>query len=141
MRLRDCENAAASTDAFEIAEAKLAEAKGSSSDVKGFAAKMIKAHTESTAKIKAAAHSAIPAITPDPMLTSDQQTKLDALGKLTGDAFDKQYAADQVAAHEKALEVMQGYAANGNVSSLKSAAAEIAPAVQSHLDMAKKLPQ
>ena len=102
---------------------------------------MIKAHTDSTAKIKKAAGEASPAITPDPTLTAEQQGKLDALGKLSGDDLDKQYATDQVAAHEMALATMQGYAESGDVPSLKTAAGEIAPIVQGHLDMAKALPK
>ena len=96
-------NAAAASDAFEIASSKLVQSKGSSADVKKFAADMIKAHTDSTAKIKKAAGEASPKITPDPALTAEQQGKLDALGKLSGGDLDKQYATDQVAAHEMAL--------------------------------------
>ena len=133
-------NAAAAGDAFEIAEAKLAATKGKDASVKDFAATMIKAHTDSTAKIKKAAAEATPKITPDPTMTPDQKSKLDALGKLAGDDFDKQYAADQADAHHTALAAMEGYAASGDVPSLKATAGEIAPIVSSHLDMIKKLP-
>ena len=133
-------NAAAASDAFEIAEAKLAEKSGKDQKVKDFAAKMIAGHTESTAKIKKAASEASPAIKPDPTMTADQKSKLDALGKLTGDDFDKQYKADQVDAHHMALAAFQAYAASGDVPSLKATAGEIAPIVSGHLDMAKDLP-
>ena len=133
-------NAAAASDAFEIASSKLAETKGKSKDVKSFAAEMIKDHTESTAKIKKAAAAASPAIKPDPTLSTGQQAMLAALGKLSGDDFDKQFATDQVDGHHMALAAMQGYAASGDVPSLKAAAGEIAPIVSGHLDMAKKLP-
>ena len=133
-------NTAAASDAFEIAEAKLAQSKGKDAKVKDFAAKMIAAHTDSTTKIKKASGEASPKIKPDPTLTADQKSKVDALGKLTGDDFDKQYKTDQVAAHTDALAAMQGYAASGDVAPLKTAAGEIAPVVSSHLDMAKALP-
>ena len=131
-------NAAAASDAFEIAEAKLAKAKGKDASVKDFAAKMMMAHMDSTAKIKKAAGEA--KITPDPAMTSDQKSKLDALGKLAGDDFDKQYATDQADAHHTALAAMQSYAASGDVPSLKKTAGDIAPVVSSHLDLIKKLP-
>lgn len=131
-------NAAAASDAFEIAEAKLAKAKGKDASVKDFADKMVTAHTESTAKIKKAAGEA--KITPDPTMTSDQKSKVDALGKLAGDDFDKHYAADQADAHHTALAAMQAYAASGDVPSLKMTAGEIAPVVSSHIEMIKKLP-
>ena len=136
---QDFADKAAKSDAFEIAAAKLAKTNAESADVKKFAATMIDAHTGSTAKIKAAAAKASPAIKPDPTLTSDQQSKLDDLGKLKGADFDKAYIDGQISAHEDALSLMKDYAANGDTPSLKTAAGEIAPVVQKHLDMAKAL--
>ena len=130
---------AAKSDAFEIAAAKLARTNADSADVKKFAATMIEAHTGSTAKIKAAAAKATPAIKPDATLTSDLQSKLDDLGKLKGADFDKAYVDGQISAHEDALSLMEGYADKGDTTSLKTAAGEIAPKVQDHLDMAKAL--
>jgi len=132
-------NKAAKSDAFEIAAAKLAATNAASADVKSFAAEMIKAHTESTAKVKAAAAKASPAITPDATLTDDQSDKLADLGKLKGADFDKKYVSGQVDAHEDALSLMQGYAKDGEVPSLKDAAGAIAPTVAKHLDMAKAM--
>jgi putative membrane protein len=138
---QDFANTAAASDAFEIETSKLVQSKGASADVKKFAGEMIKAHTDSTAKIKAAAANATPAITPVPTLTAEQQSKLDALSNLSGADLDRQYATDQVAAHEKTLAAMQAYAESGDVPSLKAAAAEIAPVVQGHLEMARALPK
>lgn len=130
---------AAKSDAFEIAAGKLAKANADAADVKTFAATMIEAHTGSTAKIKAAAAKATPEIKPDPTLTSDQQSKLDDLGKLKGADFDKAYIDGQISAHEDALSLMKTYADKGDTPSLKTAAGDIAPVVQKHLDMAKAL--
>jgi len=130
---------AAKSDAFEIAAAKLARTDADSAEVKKFAATMIEAHTASTAKIKAAAAKAKPEIKPDPTLTSALQSKLDDLGKLKGADFDKAYVDGQISAHEDALSLMKDYADKGGTPSLKTAAGEIAPVVQEHLDMAKAL--
>lgn len=130
---------AAKSDAFEIAAAKLALADGDSAKVKSFAREMIKAHTASTVMIKAAAKKATPAITPDPTLTGDQNDGLADLGKLKGAEFDSKYTSGQVDAHQDALSLMQDYAKNGDVPSLKATAGEIEPIVQKHLDMAKAL--
>jgi putative membrane protein len=130
---------AAKSDAFEIAAGKLARTNARSADVKKFAATMIEAHTGSTAKIKAAGAEATPEIKPDPTLTSDQQSKLDDLAKLTGADFDKAYVDGQISAHEDALSLMKTYADKGDTPSLKTAAGEILPKVQDHLDMAKAL--
>ena len=134
-------NEAAASNAFEIATSKLAATKASNADVKKFAADMVKAHTDSTAKLKKAAASADPAITPDATLPPEKQAKLDALGKLSGAEFDKAYAAEQVAAHTETLSKLQAYAASGDVVPLKAFATELVPIVQGHLDMAKKLPE
>ncbi len=130
---------AAKSDAFEIAAAKLALTNASSPKVKAFANDMIKAHTGSTAKIKAAAAKASPAITPDPTLTGEQNDDLADLGKLKGADFDKAYIDGQIDAHDDALELMQNFAKDGDVAPLKEAAGEIAPVVKGHLDMAKGL--
>lgn len=129
----------ARSDAFEIASAKLAKDKASSAELKSFAAMMITDHTASTAKVKDAALIALPPITPDPTLTADQQDKLAALAKLSGAAFDKAYADQQIKAHEDALTLMQTYIAKGDFRSLAVAAAGIAPKVQSHLDQIKTI--
>lgn len=131
---------AARSDAFEIAAAKLAQTNGSSAAVKAFAAKMIAAHTESTAKIKKAAAAASPAITPDPTLAgSEFPAKLDELGKLTGADFDQAYVAGQIDAHNHALGLMELYAAKGDAPTLKAAAGEIVGVVKEHLVMVRAL--
>ncbi len=136
---QDFVNSAAKSDAFEIAAAKLAQAKAASADVKAFAAEMIKAHTESTTKIKAAAAKASPALTPDPALTKDQEEDLADLGKLSGAKFDEDYIDGQVEAHKSALLLMQAFGKDGDVPSLKTAASEISPIVEHHLSEARKL--
>ncbi|WP_340313160.1 DUF4142 domain-containing protein [Rhizorhabdus argentea] len=135
----DFANTAAKSDAFEIASSKLAQANATSKEVKDFAAEMIKAHTDSTSKIKAAAAKASPAITPDPALTEDQNEDLAELGKKKGADFDEAYIDGQVAAHQTTLAMMRDYAERGDTPSLKAVAGEIAPIVQKHLDHAKML--
>lgn len=132
-------NTAAASDAFEIATSKLAATNAESPGIKSFAAKMITAHTASTAKLKTAASSASPALTPDPTMTADQQKTLEELKTKMGAAFDTSYAAAQVSAHQAALDGLNNYAASGGVPQLKSFAAAIVPTVTEHLKMAKAL--
>jgi putative membrane protein len=127
-------NAAASTDAYEIAAAKLAKTKATNGDLKDFAAMMITGHTGSTEKLKAAAAKAEPAIVPDAGLTLDQKANIATLESATGADFDAAYKSQQVAAHQKALAAMQSYGAAGDVPSLKNFASDTAPVVQKHLD-------
>ena len=131
---------AAKSDAFEIAAAKLAQTNGASAAVKAFATRMIAAHTESTAKIKAAAAAASPAITPDATLAgTDYPTGWPISGKLTGADFDKAYVAGQIDAHNQALSLLQLYATGGTDPSLKAAAGGIIPVVKEHLVMVRAL--
>jgi putative membrane protein len=123
-------NTAASSDAFEIA---------TSSKVKAFAQQMIKAHSDSTAKLKKAAAAASPAITSSPDMTAMQQQTLDQLGGVSGADFDTAYAKAQVEAHQMTLDKLKAYSASGSVPTLKSFAKEITPVVTKHLEMAKGL--
>ena len=132
-------NAAAASDAFEIATSKLALTMSKSTSIKKFAQKMIDAHTDSTAKLKGAAASASPAITADPSLTSDQQQALDGMKAMMGAEFDKAYVEAQVAGHQKTLDALKAYSATGDVISLKSFATSLIPIVTAHLNMAKGL--
>lgn len=136
---QDFVNLAARSDAFEIAAAKLASANATSAEVKAFAVQMIKAHSESTAKIKLAAGKARPAVIPNPDLTAGQKKDLDELRQKKGAAFDEEYIDGQVDAHEHALALMRSYASGGTDAALKAAAGEIAPVVEGHLKMARAL--
>lgn len=136
---QDFVNRAAKSDAFEIAAAKLAAAQAQSAEVKAFAVQMIKAHTQSSAKVKAAAAKVKPAVTINAALDADQQEDLADLKKLTGAKFDDEYIDAQVDAHEDALALMRSYASGGTDAGLKSAAGEIASVVEGHLKMARQL--
>lgn len=132
-------NAAASSDAFEIATSQLAQATSTSAAIKAFAAKMIEAHTGSTAKLKTAAATATPALTPDPTLTAEQQATLDVLKTKTGADFDQAYKTAQVNGHQATLDALKAYSASGDVPQLKAFATELVPTVTAHLNMAKGL--
>lgn len=132
-------NAAATSDMFEIETSKLAATQAGAAKVKTFAEQMIKAHTESTAKLKTAASGASPAITPTPSMTAMQQQTLADLQSKSGADFDKAYMAAQVNAHQMTLDALKAYAASGEAPSLKSFAGGLVPTVTAHLNMAKAL--
>jgi len=132
-------NAAAASDAFEIATSEAALSKSTSASVKAFAQKMIDAHTASTAKLKTAAAEATPALTPEPALNPEQQQKLDQLKALSGTAFDQAYIAGQATGHQQTLDTLKAYAATGDTPALKTFATNMIPIVTAHLNMAKGL--
>ncbi|WP_375394867.1 DUF4142 domain-containing protein [uncultured Sphingomonas sp.] len=100
--------------------------------LKSFAKMMISDHTTSTADVKAAAMRA--GMTPKPPMLDAKQSHdiaaLKAAGPMKRDAL---YITQQKAAHQQALMVQQGYAMNGTVAPLKTAAAKIVPVVQQHI--------
>jgi len=136
---QDFADTVAASDAFEIASARLAAEKASTPEIKAYAQKMIEAHNTSTEKLKKEAGALTPAIKPDPVLSLEQQKKLDELGKLSGAEFERAYVADQIAAHEKALEVVQAYSADGDEPKLKTFATDAVKMVSDHLAEARKL--
>lgn len=130
---------AAASDTYEIESSKLAQDKAQDAKVKDFAAMLVKDHTKSTADLKAAAAKATPAVTPTPALNSEQQANLDALKAASAADFDQLYLSQQVPAHEKALGMLQGYSAGGEVVPFKEFASKTAPVVQHHLEEARSM--
>lgn len=124
---------AGASDKFEITEAKMMLA-SQDPQVKTIAQQMIADHTDSTAKVKAAAMSDGMKPMP-PKLSPKQQSDIAALSHKAGKAKDALYIQQQVPAHQEALALMQGYASTGASPALKQVAAQIAPVVQSHIDM------
>lgn len=129
---------AASSDMYEIEAGKLAQDKGTSDAVKDFGAMMEKDHTASSAKLKAAVAEGGAALSVPPRMLPKHQEQLDAL-RNAGDRFDTVYAAQQLAAHQEALSLLQQQAESGTVQSLKAFATETAPVVEGHLEHARAL--
>jgi putative membrane protein len=124
------------SDMFEIESSKLAQQKADSSS-KTFAAKMISDHTKSSNELKAAAAKA--KIEVPTALDSSHQSKLDKLKSLNGADFDKQYDADQLAAHKDAVSLFDRYAKGGDNADLKAFAAKTLPHLKQHQKMAEGL--
>ena len=132
-------NAAAASDKFEIESSRFAATSASSVAVKRFAEQMIKAHTDSSAKLESTLSGMSPSLTANDTLTADQQGKLDSLRDLKGAAFDSAYAEAQVGAHQMTLDTLKNYTASGDNAQLKSFANGLIPAVTAHLNTAKTL--
>jgi putative membrane protein len=107
--------------------------------VKKFAAEMIKAHTATSAGLKAALAKSGVDVTLPTQLDERHQGLVDNLKTTSAADFDKVYIDQQVAAHKEALDLMQTYGDHGGNVALKAAAVETAPKVKAHLDMAQKM--
>jgi putative membrane protein len=131
--------AAATSDMYEVGAGKIAAKRASSAAVKEFAEHMVKAHTETTDKLKAIITSNNISVTPPAHLDDRRQGMIDDLRGAKAADFDNRYVAQQQAAHEEAQILMRGYAKDGDDPSIKQFAADTLPAVQDHLAMVKKI--
>lgn len=121
---------AASSNMLEIETSRLALEKSSSDEVKAFAQHMIDDHGKAAEDMNAAAQS--DSISPAPGLQPAHQSKLDELSGLEGEAFDQAYIAAQVAAHDEAVALFEGFSTSGADSALKVFAANTLPTLQQH---------
>lgn len=121
----------------EVELGKLATQKGSSDAVKQFGQKMVDDHTKANDQLKEIASKENISI-PD-SLDSKHQSRIEKLSKLSGPAFDKAYAKDQVKDHKKDVGEFKSEAENGSNPSIKQFASTTLPTLQEHLSMAQDL--
>ncbi len=130
---------AAASDMFEVESSKVALKRSTNADVKAFARMMIKAHTQTTAALKAAIAKSGQSLTPPAALPDDRAKALQDLKDADAKDFDKKFMDAQVDGHQAALDLMARYAKDGDVADIKDFAGKTAPAVQEHLDKAKAI--
>ncbi len=151
---------AAISNMFEIQSSQLAESKSNNGDVKDFASQMIDDHQQAADDLQSAAG--------DVKVPSDLDKRharlLKHLKKLSGEHFDKRYAAIQLKAHRQAVSLFQKFAApngataqgNGEMANnegdntgtkgsdhqaLVQFARQTLPTLREHLKMARTLHQ
>ena len=121
----------------EIETSRMAIGKTSSTDIESYAVEMIKDHTDANRDLKELAQKH------DLQVSTGEQI----LGKAKklmlqiqeGDSFDAAYAANQVKAHEEAIELFEQQIKNPDSPELKAFAEKYLPKLEMHLVMAKKL--
>jgi putative membrane protein len=131
--------AAAVSDMYEVEAGKIALQRSSDAGIKAFAQKMVDAHTQTTAELKATLTKINATVTPPSTLDNRRQGMIDELRGAKDADFDGRYLAQQVDAHNEALTLMQGYAKSGDTAAVKTFANKTSKAVQMHLNMAQKL--
>jgi putative membrane protein len=99
----------------EVEAGKLALEKSSASDVKTFAQHMVTDHTKANQALAALAKK-LDIEVPDDAALTDQAKK--AILELRDESFDKAYANNQVAAHEKTVELFKKEAASSDNAEL-----------------------
>lgn len=120
----------------EVESAKLALEKSASADVKAFANHMVTDHTKANQELMALAKKLDIEVPDEATLTA---TAKKMILEIREESFDKAYANNQVAAHEKTVELFKKEAASSDAPELKAFATKTLPTLEQHLEMAKKL--
>ena len=131
---------AAMSDMYEVQAGKLAAEKGQSDAVKQFGQQMVDAHTKTTDELMGIVKSKNIKVDVPTKLDSEHQKLIDDLNSASAKDFDKTYASQQVDAHQNAVKLFKKYAEDGDDPDVKQFAAKTLPAIEHHLDEAKKLP-
>ncbi|MGB0058443.1 MAG: DUF4142 domain-containing protein [Methyloceanibacter sp.] len=131
---------AAMCDMYEVQAGKLAAEKGQSDAVKQFGQQMVDAHTKTTDELMGIVKSKNIKVDVPTKLDSEHQKLIDDLNSASAKDFDKTYASQQVDAHQNAVKLFKKYAENGDDPDVKQFATKTLPAIEHHLDEAKKLP-
>ena len=128
---------ASQSDMYEIQAGQIAQKRSKNPDVKAFGKMMVADHTAMSNAMKPLIGAA--GQTPADKLDQRRQGFIDNLNQASDADFDKVYIDQQVAGHQEALDLMNGYAKDGPDAGLKGGAAKAAPKVQAHLDKAKAI--
>lgn len=123
----------------EVDAGKLASAKGNSKDVRGFGDKMVADHSKKNDELKQLAaqkHMQLPATT-----DAKHQEMLAKLKGLSGDAFDREYAADMVKGHEDMAALLERAARESKDPDVRKFATDTLTAVHMHHQLAVDLQQ
>lgn len=129
---------AASSDMLEIQSSQLVLQRSQNAQVRGFAEQMTRDHPRLSETLMAAARRG-GVNPPPPALTARHRDMLASLTATAPAQMDAAYLRMQVAAHEEALALHNGYVTSGDNASLKAAAASAVPVVQGHLQHVRGL--
>lgn len=130
--------AAGQSDLYEINSSQVALEKSQNPKVRQFAQMLIKHHQKTTAATMKAATAAKLAPTP-PALDPGATASIGELQSAAPGDFDRIYLAQQVPAHQAALDLHRSYAAGGDERPLRTSAKSAVPIVQQHLNAAMKM--
>jgi putative membrane protein len=125
---------------FEVQVAQLAASKATDPNVKSFAEKLVKEHTEANNELVQLANSKkveLPAAPP-----RAKRRDIEQLGKRTGSEFDQAFVREVgIKDHEKDIKMFEKGSEKAKDPQLKAWIDKTLPHLREHLAMAQKLPQ
>lgn len=131
--------ALAVSDMYELQSADIAMAKSSTAGIDELAGMIKTDHTASTAKLEALAPTEAADVTLPTALDERRQGLIDNLNAATPADFDRVYLTQQVAAHNEALTLLNGFQDHSETPGLAALATEIIPKVTMHRNQAQQM--
>jgi putative membrane protein len=128
---------AATANHAEIQFGKLADKRAGSTQVKDYAAMLVKEHQsayEQLAKLLQNRKIGVVA-----GLEKETRDEISRLGKLEGVAFDRAFLQCMIKEHNDAIAIFEYQAKNGREGDIRSYANDLLPSLRSHLKQAKEL--
>ena len=123
----------------EVESSQLALTKASNPEVKAYAEKAVKEHTDCSKEMMDLVHAKNAMWkADDPMLTVKKE-KHKSLKELTGAAFDKEYLEDMISDHESVLVKVAKEREYGKDAEIKAFAIKVEPVLREHLKAARDL--
>lgn len=124
---------------YEIEAAKIAQSKSTNAGVKELAAMIEKDHMAAGDKLKSTVSTAAADVTVPMELDQRRKGMIDNLNAAAAGDFDKAYLAQQVAAHNETLTLLNGFSDNTDAPALATLAREMIPTITMHRDRAQSL--
>lgn len=122
----------------EVKMGELAQQRGHSEAVREFGEMLVEDH--SSALKETAELSQDLKVIPPAQPTAEQTQKHDALARLSGEEFDRQFVAEMVKAHEETIAKYEQHAqSNVGDAKVREHAQELLPTLKEHLAMAERL--
>ena len=128
---------AASSNAYEIAAAELAQEKASSDKTKALAAAILKDHNEAAEHLPEVATEL--GFSLSSSLDAHDRAMLNDLSSKSGDEFDQSYLHHQIGAHEQAIARFEKQILEGHHTAARAFAQSHLPSLRAHLKMAREL--
>jgi putative membrane protein len=123
-------------DLAEVKLGELAQQKGQSEGVKAFGEMLVEDHSKALKQTAELAKDLD--VIPPALPTAEQTEKHDALARLSGAEFDRQFAAEMVKGHEEEIAKYRRQAESGD-SKVAELAEELLPTLEEHLAAAQRL--
>ena len=128
---------AAIGDMYEIEAGRMAQARGVSAETKALGEMLVSDHTAAAERMAGLARAAGETIPTE--MDERRQGLIDNLRAAQGAEFDRVFAEQQVAAHEEAISLHEGFADNADHPELAAFAGEMVPTLRAHLERARAL--